>query len=149
MKKFWFILPFFLLTVAASFAQTESTTPDGRKVLLYPDGTWKPVKAESPATIRPVSVPHIELPKPNAKDQIIHHAAYTLAYNKTYHVADWVAYELTAEETIAVVERSNHFVPDPSLTCCTISNNDYKGSRLRPRSSCASGGYVLFLPDNG
>lgn len=69
----------------------------------------------------------LELPKPNPSCQLISHIGYTLSYNTHFHIADWVAYELTAEETVAVVERNNHFVPDPLLTSCSISNADYKG----------------------
>lgn len=76
----------------------------------------------------PTSIPDLELPGANAKDEIVRHTAYTLSYNKTYHVANWVAYELTAEETVSVVNRNNKFVPDPLLTCCTISNADYQGA---------------------
>lgn len=126
MKAGNYLACFFILLSLSGFSQTEATTPDGRKVLLYPDGTWKPAQSESATKIHPIS--HLELPKANPNDQIIHHTAYTLAYNKTYHVADWVAYELTAEETVAVVERNNKFIPDPLLSCCTITNVDYKGS---------------------
>lgn len=129
LKTFWFILPFLLLSVGSSFAQQEVTTPDGKKVLLYPDGTWKPAApAESSANLHPVSVLNLELPKSNLHSQIIHHTGYTLSYNSTYHVADWVAYELTAEETVSVVERNDHFIPDPMLKSGSASNADYKGS---------------------
>jgi endonuclease G len=112
-----------------AFSQQEITTPDGIEVLLYPDGTWKPAAAaESSANLHPVSISHLELPKPNSHDQIIHHTGYTVSYNLTYHVADWVAYELTAEETVPVVQRSNHFIPDPLLKSGSASNEDYKGS---------------------
>ncbi|MEI6681329.1 MAG: DNA/RNA non-specific endonuclease [Bacteroidota bacterium] len=72
--------------------------------------------------------PANKLPKPGPHDEIIIHAGYTLSFNKTYHIADWVAYELTAEETVPVVLRNNHFVPDPLLSSCALSNADYKGS---------------------
>jgi len=126
MKNLYFLL--FLIPII-SFAQQEATTPDGRKILLYQDGTWKPAApAESSTDLHPVSIAHLELPRTNPKDQIITHQAYTLSFNKTYHIANWVAYELTADKTVAVVKRSNKFVPDPLLTSCSISNADYKGS---------------------
>lgn len=128
MKRGWFILIFLLLLFPTLFAQQEATTVDGKKILVYPDGTWKSAPAESPSEIHPTSIPKLELPRTNPKDQIIHHKAYTLSFNKTYHVANWVAYELTAEETVSVVERNDKFVPDPLLTSCTLSNADYKGS---------------------
>jgi len=128
MMRGYLIFVIIWFTAFTSFAQQEATTPDGKKVLLNPDGTWKPAPIASLSEIHPASISNLELPKANSHDQIIHHTAYTLSYNKTYHVADWVAYELTAAETVSVVERTNKFVPDPVLTCCTISNADYKGS---------------------
>lgn len=128
MKKLLLIVPFILFNFGISYAQQEATTSDGRKILIYPDGTWKPVQIESLTEIHPISISNLELPRPNPFDQIIKHTGYTLSFNKTYQMADWVAYELTAEETVKVVERNDHFVPDPLLTSCTISNADYKNS---------------------
>lgn len=123
-------LAYFLIFFSFSgFAQQEATTVDGKKILIYPDGTWKPAaEAESSASIHPASIPNLELPKANPKDQIITHTAYTLSYNKTYQIANWVAYELTADETVPVVKRNDKFVPDPLLTSCSVSNADYKNS---------------------
>lgn len=47
--------------------------------------------------------------------QIIRHKGYTLSYNKNWHIANWVAYELTAEETEGKEERSDWFAPDPAI----------------------------------
>ncbi|MCX6251420.1 MAG: DNA/RNA non-specific endonuclease [Bacteroidetes bacterium] len=128
MKKVIFVL-LWIITIPVQFiAQQESTAPDGKKVLLNPDGSWKSVPAESSPAIHPTLMSHPEFPKPNPHDVIIHHVGYTLSYNPTYHIADWVAYELTAEETVPVVKRNNHFVPDPLLHSGSASNNDYKGS---------------------
>ncbi|MCX6268840.1 MAG: DNA/RNA non-specific endonuclease [Bacteroidetes bacterium] len=128
MKKFWFILTILHLSAGISIAQQEATTAEGKKILVNPDGTWKSAPAESSAEIHPTSIPNLELPKANPKDQIITHIAYTLSFNKTCHVANWVAYELTSEETVSVVKRNNKFVPDPLLTSCTLTNADYNGS---------------------
>ena len=47
------LLVSFSLTYVLSFAQTEATTKDGRKVVLYKNGTWKYVKASTtnPSTV--------------------------------------------------------------------------------------------------
>ncbi len=73
-------------------------------------------------------IAHLELPKANPNDQIIKHSAYTISFSKTYHIANWVAYELTSEETQAVVKRNDQFIPDPLLSSVSASNYDYKGS---------------------
>ena len=128
MKKIWFILTFLLWLAVTSYAQQEATTSDGKKILIYQDGTWNAAPTESSTEIHPASIPKLQLPKANAKDQIITHQAYTISFSKTYHIANWVAYELTAEETVSVVKRSDKFIPDPLLTSCSLSNDDYKGS---------------------
>lgn len=50
----WVFLVYFLLCSFYSFSQTEATTKDGRKVVLYKNGTWKYVKT---STTTPSSVP--------------------------------------------------------------------------------------------
>jgi endonuclease G len=127
MNKF-IILPFFLLLFVFSFAQQEATTTDGKKILIYPDGTWKPARIETVSEIHPVSIANLELPRPNPNGQIIMHTGYTLSYNPDFRIANWVAYELTAEETVSVVKRNDKFIPDPLLSSGTVSNADYKGS---------------------
>ena len=51
----------------------------------------------------------IELSKTEKKEQIIYHTGFTLSYNETHEQASWVAYELTANELIKKVNRSNNF----------------------------------------
>jgi len=122
------LLTFGLFFTLISFAQQEATTTDGKKILIYPDGTWKAASQDETSNITPANISYLELPKSKSQDQIITHTGYTLSYNRTYHIANWVAYELTAEETVSVVERSDKFVPDPQLTSGSASNADYKNS---------------------
>lgn len=118
----------FIFLSFTGFTQQEVTTPDGKKVIFNKDGTWKTVPTKSTTNQHSTSISHLELPKANPYSQIITHAGYTLSYNPNYHIADWVAYELMAEETVPVVKRNNHFIPDPMLKSGSASNNDYKGS---------------------
>ena len=97
-----FIWPLFFFAALTVLAQQQVSTADG--------------------------ISHLEFPKVKPNDQIIYHTAYTLSYNTTYHVANWVAYELTAEETVPMVKRNDHFIPDPLLQSGPVSNADYKGS---------------------
>ena len=109
-----------------SFAQEEVMTSSGRKVILNPDGTWN-LSVSVPA-FHVVAIPHLEIPKPRLNELILTHKGYTLSYDKTFKQAVWVAYELTADETNAVVERKDNFVPDPLLKSGSSSNDDYKKS---------------------
>jgi endonuclease G len=122
------LLIIFLFSIITTFAQQDATTTDGRKILIYPDGTWKPARVESLSEIHPVSIANLELPRPSPHDQIIKHTGYFLSFNSAFRIANWVAYELTAEETVAVVKRNDKFIPDPLLSSGTVSNADYKGS---------------------
>jgi len=127
MSRFWFVISFLILGGGFSFAQQEATTADGKKIFIYPDGTWKPATDEN-IRISPVPISGLELPEIRSSDDVIYHTGYTLSYNQNYHVANWVAYELTAEETVSVVKRNDKFIPDPLLSSGTASNADYKGS---------------------
>ena len=95
------------------FCQEEAKKNDGKKVLLYENGTSK-LK--------------LEIPKTNSKDKIITHTGYSLLYNEIHEQADWVAYQLTKEETTKLYERTNKFILDPKVNTITASDSDYKGS---------------------
>jgi endonuclease G len=51
-----------------------------------------------------------------------------LSYNETYEQANWVAYELTAEETQKAFERTNKFLVDPAVSTGSATDTDYKKS---------------------
>jgi endonuclease G len=70
----------------------------------------------------------LEIPRIHPQDQIIHHSAYTLAYDEAHEQASWVAYELTATETTGPAERSSSFYEDPLVVTGSASNADYSGS---------------------
>ncbi len=68
-------------------------------------------------------IPRLLVKRP---EQIIRHEGYTVSYNSTYKIANWVAYELTPEEAKSKKEeRSNKFVPDPDVKGATALNEDY------------------------
>jgi endonuclease G len=70
----------------------------------------------------------LELPKFRQGDQVIEHFAYTLNYVENYEQASWVAYELTASETVKKYERSDQFYVDPKVNTGSATAIDYKGS---------------------
>lgn len=69
----------------------------------------------------------IEIPKCNPAD-VIHHAGYSLLYDENYEQARWVAYELTAEETIKSFYRTDKFIVDPEIKTGSATGVDYSGS---------------------
>lgn len=60
--------------------------------------------------------------------QIIEHKGYTVSYNSQWRLPNWVAYELTAEETRGDAERSDRFLVDPKVEGVCPRHNDYTRS---------------------
>jgi endonuclease G len=86
------------------------------------------IKAETPE----IGVEKKEIPKlqSSQKEQIIEHEGYTVSYNPDYKIANWVAYELTAQEAGSnEARRSDRFVPDPLVDEReTATGDDYAHS---------------------
>jgi len=70
----------------------------------------------------------LELPMVTSQDEIVKHTGYTLSYNEAYEQANWVAYELTAEETQKAFDRTNKFISDPGVPTGSADDADYRGS---------------------
>ncbi len=70
----------------------------------------------------------IELSKTDQKEQIIYHTGFTLSYNEVHEQASWVAYELTANELIKKVNRSDNFKKDPKVKTGSALPSDYARS---------------------
>ena len=60
--------------------------------------------------------------------QVIRHTGYTVSYNSTLRLPNWVAYELTREEARGTEKRSDRFVADPQIEGTTVTNADYARS---------------------
>lgn len=58
-------------------------------------------------------------------DQLVVHQGYTLAYNESNEVADWVAYVLDSNELQIHRNRSNDFQRDPFVSTVSALPNDY------------------------
>lgn len=96
--------------------------------------------ATQPATELSTTTPKIkELPKITASVQtllpvskfdfqIIHHYAYSLAYNENAEQAAWVIYRITADNLNGDVKRKNYFKQDTSVATGSASNADYDKS---------------------
>jgi len=95
------------LTDKASVTEnTKAKTPDGRYSL----------QLEIPKTIR------------QRDETIITHTGYTVSYNHHYKTPNWVAWELTRQETTGEEGRTNQFLPDPSLLEPRVETSDYTHS---------------------
>jgi endonuclease G len=62
--------------------------------------------------------------------EIVQHKYYALSYLEKYEIAEWVAWELTAERLNQQwVERSNNFRPDPKVSSGSATPDDYRNTR--------------------
>lgn len=60
---------------------------------------------------------------------VIHHQYYSLSYSEKDEQAEWVAYELTAEQLKEDwVEREDNFRPDPAIKSGSATPEDYRNS---------------------
>ncbi len=91
--------------------------------------------AETHGAMRPQAErqtpPALEIPAPLAgkQERLIYHTGYTVSYNADRRLPNWVAYELTPEETSGPAKRYNRFVPDPEVPYHeTATTDDYKHS---------------------
>ena len=60
--------------------------------------------------------------------EIIHHSHYVLSYSERHEQAEWVAYELTASETLGGVARTDNFRADPFVAGGSATLGDYRGT---------------------
>ena len=72
----------------------------------------------------------MEIPALSTDGRLVQHGAYVSSYNTETLIPDWVAYELTAEETGGNRSREGmEFKMDPDLKGCTQAmREDYSGS---------------------
>lgn len=62
-------------------------------------------------------------------ERIIRHTGYTLSFNREHNAPNWVAWELTAEETAGTQRRADEFRPDPDVPePHRVTTQDYTGS---------------------
>ena len=76
-----------------------------------------------------VDTSRMEIPLTKGKQgQIIQRTGYTLSYDAKNKTPQWVAWELTKEETRGNEERTNEFQPDPDVMGAKVVTYDYSGS---------------------
>ena len=110
------------------FSQQEIKSNNGKIIVLYNDGTWKYADSIPLYNIKVTNIPLLEIPKTNTKDKIINHVGYSLLYNEIHEQANWVAYELTKDETNKIFDRTNKFLVDQSVKSGSATDKDYENS---------------------
>ena len=75
----------------------------------------------------------------NHPEQIVVHTGYRLSFNRETLCPNWVAWELTANETEGSMQRSNDFRPDEMLPSrYQVTTDDYKHSGYDRGHMCPS-----------
>lgn len=77
------------------------------------------------------------------QEQRIANIGYQVSYNSDWHLPNWVAYQLTAEDVAGEEARSNKFLPDPLVDGAPCPNVRLYPFRFRPRTHGAGGGYEV------
>lgn len=72
----------------------------------------------------------LEIPEMHSSlgGQVIERAGYTLSYNADYKTPQWVAWELTKQESQGEEKRTDKFVPDPDVRGAKAYTTDYTNS---------------------
>lgn len=88
-------------------------------------------RSSNTTTNTEIAIPdRLEIPqcKEARAEQIIEHKGYTVSYNSDWCIPNWVAYELTKDETYGNVDRADHFDPDPAVNGVCPTFRDYSRS---------------------
>lgn len=87
-------------------------------------------KENKKSSVTPDISSHLEIPVSLKKRNEIklERTAYTVSYNNFYKTPNWVAWELTRQETTGNEERKNKFYPDPDLPEPRVEHSDYTRS---------------------
>ncbi|MHC1775639.1 MAG: DNA/RNA non-specific endonuclease [Lentimicrobium sp.] len=124
MKKI-FIQLVFLMVLLSAFSAPQISDPDQfvrTGISINADTILPSVKPDF------VISSLILFPAAIENEIIIKKTGYSISYNCDYNIANWVAYELTSEETKPKVKRKNNFISDPMLASCIVVSDDYTRS---------------------
>lgn len=82
--------------------------------------SWRKLMADDNAAAGLSHISGLEEVKtaPGLDEKIVEYKGMTLSFNPRLHIPNWVAWELTADETEGNVPRSNQFKNDPAINGC-------------------------------
>lgn len=94
-------------------------------ILLCINHFWEQRKTKNHVSY---SDPLITLESADGLDEtMIHYTAMDVSFNPTLHIPNWVAWELTANETDGKTDRKQTFTPDENISGCA-THKDYSNS---------------------
>lgn len=117
-RRGWLLL---LAVLIGVFAYVYGTQGKSTKDKVQPSFT----KGVPPDSLDPLD---LEIPLIKDKTPVIRHKAYAFQYAESHEQAYWIAYELTKAETEKAYDRTDDFIPDPSVASGSATQADYAGS---------------------
>lgn len=95
-----------------------------------PQRTTKPTTTRKQKPTEEVITSALEIPRLEAQlqEQIIRHDGYTVSFNSSLRLPNWVAWTLTLAEVQGDVPRGSHFRPDPMVKGVQAKDKDYRKS---------------------
>lgn len=85
-------------------------------------GAWKLCASNPDTATQPAIDPSCDLTyvitDSTLRQQIVDYPGMTISFNEQMHLPNWVAWELTGEETEGSISRSNKFYNDPDVAGC-------------------------------
>ena len=116
------------LVIEASKAMNETTELLVKEVekIVEQDNIEERIPLMDSSTFSDMEIPLVR----DSDTRILKRTGYTLSYNDTWRIPNWVAWQLTGERVNGKVKRSDEFVVDPDLPDHVRSEHrDYSGSR--------------------
>ena len=127
MKRIYFLL--IILTACTNiFSQQTAHTFGEEMISQREQQSWVSDYKKTVYSPTNVGIYQLEIPELKPTEYVITHTGYSLSYNEANEQANWVAYELTEEETKSIVKRANKFMIDPKVITGTANDNDYARS---------------------
>lgn len=105
-------------------AQAENLKPVIKKIKTGNDNETD--RTETPKLN--LEIPAYTYPGKYKNEIVLHRTGYTVSYNVYYKNPNWVAWELTREETKGETDRYDKFMPDPDLPEPRVVHKDYTRS---------------------
>ena len=123
---------FALLLIVTAIALFVYQHQEGKAWINLPIGELKETAANSLSGSMEPQAPssQLEIPVSTRKRNEIRlkRTAFTLSYNNDYKTPNWVAWELTRDETKGTESRKSKFEPDPNLPEPRVEHSDYTNS---------------------
>ena len=128
MRKGWIIFIVLMLICLVSYSYCSKDRAN--KIVIRKETIQKrnAIQKNPNDSIDTVDIVDLEIPMMKGDIPIIRHLGYSFQYSEKHEQAFWVAYELTKKETEKAFERTNEFIPDPSVSTGTATVGDYSKS---------------------